>query len=117
MCSREEQYKRFVMGVGLPTLRDLYSQAARSKPDPEFYAWPRGWEVPVGRIHDIHVRAFSRSFIEDYTKFRSALATVASQLAPMPGLAKPKRGDAWDNVLRLPAQIKVLKGLKATQTG
>jgi KaiC/GvpD/RAD55 family RecA-like ATPase len=114
LCSQEEQYKRFVMGVGLPTLRSFYKETEGTRA-PKFFAWPRGWEVPVSRIRDIHAQALSRSFIEDYTKFRSALATVASRLTPMYGLTKPEWKGAWDNVSRLPNQIGMLKGLQANR--
>jgi len=117
LCSREEEYKRFAQGVGLPTRTEFYLTSAaaeqRGRTSPEFFAWPRGQAVKVRRILDIHLQALSRSFIPSYTRFRSALATVAFQLTPMSG---PYPSDAVrrrvirDNVGRLPEQIRMLSG-------
>ena len=117
LCSREEEYKRFAQGVGLPTRTEFYLPSAaekqRGQTSPEFFAWPRGQAVKVRKILDMHLQALSRSFIPSYTRFRSALATVAFQLTPMSG---PYPSDAVrrivikENVGRLPEQIRMLSG-------
>jgi hypothetical protein len=119
LCSREEEYKRFAQGVGLPTRTEFYLASEGSKQtSPDFFSWPRGQAVRLRAILDIHLQALSREFIDHYTKFRSALAIVAFQLTPMSGTHANRdlRIQAIEsNVRRLPGQVRLLSGIAARQ--
>ncbi|MBM4017838.1 MAG: hypothetical protein FJ288_05830 [Planctomycetes bacterium] len=108
LCERAEQYKRFAIGVGLPTLRAFYEGVEREGGNPDFFAWPRGLHVPLERLLQIHLQALSRSFIKDYLYFHTALSTVAFQLTPMAGGGPPSPEVIKRNVERLRGQIQML---------
>lgn len=105
LCSRSEQYKRFALGVGLPTLEEFYKP--RSGEDPGFFAWPGGLNVKVKQVREIHRNALSRSIIKDYQKIRAALATLAFQLTPFSGCKHDDEG-IRETVERLGAQVSIL---------
>jgi hypothetical protein len=108
LCNRSEQYKRFAMGVGLPTLKDFYGRSRKTGPD--FFAWPGGNRVKATEMRDIHAGALSRSLIEGYQTFRAALATVAFQLTPFSGYDKSDLEDHIRRTVgRLGAQAALLR--------
>lgn len=76
LCSEREQYKRFALGVGLPTLQSF------RKPDNNYFAWLYGENVPVKLLYDIHShdQTNTRREIPDYNNFRSTLTTICQQL-------------------------------------
>jgi hypothetical protein len=75
LCSEEEEYKRFVRGVGLP-VRDKY----RGEQSP-FVAWPRAdKDITLKKILDWHDDANVRSKIVGYEKVRTALGELGTQL-------------------------------------
>ena len=82
LCRRDEEYKRFARGVGLP-VHESFRKG-------EFFAWYRGLDVPVATVLDIHKGANSRADIPCYGQIRSTLSTIAGQLTPLAGLAFDK---------------------------
>ena len=88
LCRRDEEYKRFALGVGLPVSRDF---AKRSN---NYFAWPgavdaesRGVTVPAWRVFDIHKAAWSRSRIQGYRRIRSNLSKIGEQLGAIDSVA------------------------------
>jgi len=77
MCAREEEYKRFGVGLGLPVRKSLLGKG--------HMAWPRAWEIPVGQILAMHHCALSRSDIGIYDRIRIRLCRLAWQLTPEAG--------------------------------
>jgi KaiC/GvpD/RAD55 family RecA-like ATPase len=74
LCSQNEEYKRFIRGVGLP-VRNAYEDSA-------FVAWPNARRRTLLRtILQIHERARARSRIVGYQESRAALGTLGTQLA------------------------------------
>ena len=79
MCTREEEYKRFGLGLGLPCRKSLAGTG--------HMAWPRAWDIPVERVLAMHHDALSRCDIEEYDRIRTRLSRLAWQLTPMAGPA------------------------------
>ena len=84
LSRRDEEYKRFALGVGLPVSEDF------ANPINDYFAWPgavdpksRRMSVPAWRVFDIHQRAWSRSDIERYTQIRSNLSKIGQQLGAL----------------------------------
>ncbi len=78
LCRRDEEYKRFAQGVGLPVHSAFRGQ--------KFFAWPGTDSVLLDGILDICAsRARSRSWIEGYSSIRSRLCNLASLLTPLAG--------------------------------
>lgn len=73
LCSKEEQYKRFAKGVGLPVDRDFYEKN-------RYLAWSRSDSHELEAVFQIHKEARSRRDIYQYARFRAALAHRADQL-------------------------------------
>jgi hypothetical protein len=74
LCGQDEDYKRFVRGVGLPVRKKHETST--------FVAWPNASDANSLRsILEIHKRALSRSKVEGYQKSRAALGTLGTQLA------------------------------------
>jgi len=104
--------------VGLPTLKDFYTDSAGAgngcENRPDFFAWPNS-KVPANVALDIHRNAFPRSCINGYTRIRGVLVTVAKQILAID--FDRKKGDADNNpekiwkeiVERLPRQIKMFR--------
>jgi KaiC/GvpD/RAD55 family RecA-like ATPase len=84
LCSKEEDNKRFVRGVGLPVRRAFYDASTGG---PGFYAWPNGRHVKLATLGKIHDDAHSRYRIPGYMQVRSTLHILAVQLA---------RADGWE---------------------
>ena len=103
LISPEEDYRRFVLGVGLPVM----SRWRKS----EFRAWPGASESEtLQKVYDIHEKAHLRSGIQKYAKFTRILSTFAQRLAG----DWEKKGEIDFQMLkmhlgRLPRLIKVLK--------
>jgi hypothetical protein len=113
LCSQEEDYKRFVHGVGLPVSESFYKQDPK---DPtKFYAWPHAMDIFLTNIKEIYDKAHSRAEIRHYRKFHTALSILARQLAP-PDLSREPSEDektkapegAVGIVERVFAQIRAL---------
>lgn len=108
VTNKEEEYNRFVHGVGLPTrhIFDWYSDKdnkGQIKPT-SFYAWPQADHVYLRQIIEIHRQAHSRHHIPDYPKFKSAISKIAQQLAK-PGKS---RESIKQLIERIPEQITIL---------
>jgi hypothetical protein len=84
LCNRQEEYKRFVRGVGLPVTTRFYNKdAPEGDTLPKrtgFLAWPSS-EISLNRILQIHRNALARSHIEGYRTFRPALYGLAEMIA------------------------------------
>jgi hypothetical protein len=105
LCSREEEYRRFSLGVGLPVRHVFYG----GRQDPAFYSWRRGFGVPLRKVFEIHKAAHSRGEIAQYNKIRSTLSTVAWQLMPLAGPdSRTMREKAPDMVGRVIRQVRTL---------
>ncbi len=105
LCSREEEYRRFSIGVGLPVRRIFYG----GPEDPAFYSWRRGFGNRLRKVFEIHKHAHSRGEIPYYNKIRSALSTVAWQLMPLAGpSSRTMREKAPEIVGRVIRQVRVL---------
>jgi len=120
LCSPAEQHKRFTWGVGLPTQWAFYAQDLKNPEEgPRFRAWPRSVHVPVERILRIHLQALSRSFIGDYSRFRTALAIRARHLTPLITRWKEIPSDkevqfeVGQALARLASQVKALRAAQA----
>ena len=75
LCSEEEEYKRFVRGVGFPVRDKYYDKGS------PFVAWPRAdTNIKLWNIIDMHRKANVRSKIGGYDKVRTALGELATQL-------------------------------------
>lgn len=106
LCSRDEEYKRFARGVGLPVREEFYDEKE------DFFAWLGGVDtVHVSKLRDMHEKARSRSHIKGYESLRSTIYTVAKQLTPEWGPRledKERRRKIRDIVSRLPKQVEML---------
>jgi archaellum biogenesis ATPase FlaH len=105
LCRKQEDYKRFARGVGLPA--DESFQGHR------FNAWPRA-TVKLDKVLDIHRDADLRSKIKGYGKIRLRLYNMARQLTRLVGPPLNTSGGSVENQIkeivldRLPEQLKVL---------
>jgi hypothetical protein len=104
LCSKEEEYKRFARGVGLPVRKSFYEKRLN------FYPWRRGLDVRVPEILRIHRGAHSRSDIPHYERIRSQLYTVAWQLTPLSGPLEDIHGKASEIIERIFPQVEMLRG-------
>jgi hypothetical protein len=102
LCRREEDYKRFAQGVGLPVQSQAYKEG-------QFYAWPRSEHVKLkDSVYSILKRAWWRHDIEEYLKIRSTLYTIARQLTPLAGPVPTDDDVVYRIVDRLFEQIRLL---------
>ena len=87
LCRRDEDYKRYSRGVGLP----VYATFGEKKS--EFFSWPRSDDVLLERVLNMHEDANSRADIDDYEQIRSTCYILAKQLTPLfgPPFAKGNR--------------------------
>ena len=99
MCTREEQYRRFAQGVGLPVEEEFFVK--------RFRAWPRA-QVSLLEVNRIWKQSCKRSDIEGYIKFRSALYAVALQLSHLSGSALPGEAVVKETAERLTTHIETL---------
>ena len=113
LCGREEDYKRFVHGVGLPVSESFYKQDPNAPA--KFYAWPHAVDIFLTDIKRIYDDAHSRAEIRHYRQFHTALSVLARQLAPPDLSVKPSddekekvRKYAVGIVERVFAQIQTL---------
>ncbi|MBN1866677.1 hypothetical protein JW916_05250 [Candidatus Sumerlaeota bacterium] len=100
LCRKEEEYKRFARGVGLPVRTEFRDSGG-------YFAWPLARDdVRVARVFAIHEEATLRSDINNYTKIRSTLSMVAWQLSRSEG----DYGDTIGRVVgdRLFEQLRML---------
>lgn len=103
LCSKGEQYKRLVRGVGLPALLRFDS--------PEFIAWPGADGVSLQDIYRIHENTMSRAHIQGYDKCRSAIVAIARALAVTQNDTEQKCQDELKAIVdRLFGQLDVLRG-------
>ena len=82
LCGMEEDHKRYLKGVGLPTRKLFYSR--------EFYAWPRGKHMPLKFVRHIWENALKRGNIgrkgmRDYLRIRADISALAWQLTVQAG--------------------------------
>jgi KaiC/GvpD/RAD55 family RecA-like ATPase len=102
LCSKKEGYKRFAEGVGLPLQNEFYEKKQKAP------AWPRA-EVTLAYVYEnIYKNAFSRSSIQKYAQFRSALSAICRQLTPLSGLKEGDRLDMKNIVRTLRERIQIL---------
>ena len=105
LCSKKEVYKRFAAGVGLPNLVEFYCDEQNTP------AWPRASSITLKHIYEnIYKKASSRSSMEGYARFRSALSAFCRQLTPLSGLQPCDTLDVKELMRTLPARIKMLAG-------
>jgi hypothetical protein len=100
LCRKEEQYKRFTRGVGLPVHRDFGNT--------KFNAWPCA-RVKLRTVLNIYEHADSRSKTADYGKIRLRLYNIARQLTPLVGRKVNEAGIRRIVFDRLPQQVEMLK--------
>jgi hypothetical protein len=115
LCTPDEQYKRFISGVGMPTLSQFYGTETAGSAGDIFFAWPGTTHVSLTTMREIHKRAMSRDKLVGYSQFNSVLAMAAQKLGPEGGYFRAEsdegqmRSDTIRQILlRLPKQIKVL---------
>jgi KaiC/GvpD/RAD55 family RecA-like ATPase len=84
LCGETEEFKRFVRGVGLPVTERFNAKDQSGK---EFYLGPYSTE-PLHEIIELHKKAYVRSRIKDYEKYRAFLTTIGQQLSQMPSAAE-----------------------------
>jgi KaiC/GvpD/RAD55 family RecA-like ATPase len=104
LTSKKEQYKRFSMGVGLPTLKEFYYPDLN---DNDFFAWQHSTNVRLKKLIDIHSNAHSRADIPGYKEFRTMLYTIGKQLIKSDG-GIIEEGDLKIIVSRIQAQYELL---------
>jgi len=85
LCSEQEDYKRFVKGIGLPTghrfFRDQDKEFCKSSK-----AWPNAQEEnTLGKIYQIHKEANMRKDIPKYQEINLALSTLFTELVQIQG--------------------------------
>ncbi len=78
LCNKQEEYKRFVRGVGLPVTKRFY--AASSSKSKGFLAWPSSKEK-LNTVLQIHRNALTRSRIIGYRNYRPALHALSEMIA------------------------------------
>lgn len=83
ICRKEEDYRRFVLGVGLPWRESFY------KRDVAFWGWPNSSQVKLVDIHEIWRDARMRTSIDNYAGARMSVTMIARQLARL----TPPRGE------------------------
>ncbi len=125
LCNKEEEYKRFAEGIGLPNRKEYYDPL-QSRPLEKtgqqkrvIPAWHRAKDVTLEDIGKIYRAANVRSNIENYSQFRSALSAVCKQLTPLAGLgrkAKLGNNEIKRTVEQLPDRIWMLGGTNETES-
>ncbi|MGB7539278.1 MAG: ATPase domain-containing protein [Anaerolineales bacterium] len=73
LCNKEEEYKRFLYGIGIPTRSSFFTKDWKNG-----YAWP-GSKVRLEKLMAIHKKARERPSIPDYKKLRRYLVTLFDQ--------------------------------------
>lgn len=113
LTSKKEQYKRFALGVGLPTLNCFYNtkeELSGEELNPNFFAWPSSPEdVTFKTISDIHDNAHSRRLLPGYKEFKTMLYTIGKQLIAEDQCKQDEQVDVKDLVKRIHAQYMLLK--------
>ena len=119
LTSVKEEYRRYAMGVGLPTRRSFYESQGNPNErldEIKFSPWRflRG-RRDTRRIREIHRNALSRSNLSGYARFRIRLSNVCRQLTMQyPGQKGIAEGDPnlakFNSILRrLSAQVNLLR--------
>jgi hypothetical protein len=108
LTSKKEQYKRFALGVGLPTFQSFY-ESENANDTEDFYAWPRGNHVRLEIVHKIHKNAHSRIRIPGYKEFRAMLYTIGNQLINRDEDKSRDRISEKEVIYRIQAQYDLLK--------
>jgi KaiC/GvpD/RAD55 family RecA-like ATPase len=78
LFNEQEEYKRFVRGVGLPVTTRFY--AKKESTSSGFLAWPSSKER-LNKILRIHRDALTRSRIDGYRDYRPALHAMSEMIA------------------------------------
>ena len=101
ICNKTEEFDRYERGVGLPTRLEFYTES--------FPAWPGAEKVTLRDVYGIYETAASRSFIDDYRRFRTVLYATAKRLAAGHGPNSPLDETEVGHLLHdMSTQIRVL---------
>jgi hypothetical protein len=92
ICTREEEYKRFAFGLGLPNRKSLTGTG--------HMAWPRAWHIPMEEVLAIHHGALSRCEFSQYRKIRTRLSRLAWQLTAMAGPCLEKADETIRDIMK-----------------
>jgi peptidyl-tRNA hydrolase len=74
LCNKNEDYKRFALGVGLPTREEFYKKE-KEKEEKIFYAWPYS-NVELSEIKEIYDSANERADIDGYLEIKDQLVSM-----------------------------------------
>ena len=104
LCHEREEYKRFLRGVGMPTLKAFYDQTKEDKS--KLFAWP-GTETGISELKSIHDYAFSRSELDNYQEINSIISNICHQLFAYQGDLLEKPGFVKDIMKQFRYQIDI----------
>jgi hypothetical protein len=107
LCDEQEDYKRYIRGVGLPVSKKFYDPFKNDNLG--FLAWPYSQQL-LNVLGEIHQNAWKRSDIKDYQKFRTALGIRGAQLAKLSGTDAEISAFITQMIERLPETIDRLSG-------
>lgn len=107
LTSKKEQYKRFSMGVGLPTLQEFYGQPEHPLGKKDFFAWQNANHVDLEKLMAIHSKGRCRAQIPRYKEFRALLYTIGNELINKNG-DKMNNSDLNKIVSRIQVQYNLL---------
>lgn len=136
LTSKEEQYKRFSKGVGMPVEDEFFyvskikfidekislckARKGYIKIDPEYFGWPLGFSKnknedseiyyrTLTALNKIHTKASSRKDFIEYQKYRSAIEKIVRQLAEGPWEKEAEIKEKIQTIIqRMPHQIAML---------
>jgi KaiC/GvpD/RAD55 family RecA-like ATPase len=103
LCNEREEYKRFVKGVGLPTMKVFYEERGK---EGHFYTWP-GTNIKLDAMRFIYQNAYSRSQLAGYKNYRSVFSTACKLLLAFDGAENEKATLLSDIVNQLSNKIEV----------